>query len=161
MITGSMAMAIYSLPRMTRDIDLVVEVKPSDVDRVVELFKKDCYIDRDAVRDAINSASMFNVIHREWMTKADFIVKKDEVYRKEEFARRRRVSLGNMNIFVVSIEDLILSKLIWRKQSRSELQLADVRQLIAMNAVLDWDYLNRWGKVLGVDAGLHEAKKDE
>lgn len=38
MMTGSMAMAVYSVPRMTRDIDLVVEVKPVDVDKIVSLL---------------------------------------------------------------------------------------------------------------------------
>jgi len=45
MITGSVAMAVYSVPRMTRDIDLVVELKPGDVDKIVDLFSEDCYID--------------------------------------------------------------------------------------------------------------------
>src|SRR5437763_7624761 len=38
MLTGSMAMNYYAQPRMTRDIDVVVAIKPNDVDRVVALF---------------------------------------------------------------------------------------------------------------------------
>ena len=39
MMTGSMAMAIYSVPRMTRDIDLVIEIKP-DVRHLIETVKE-------------------------------------------------------------------------------------------------------------------------
>ena len=78
MMTGSMAMAIYSIPRMTRDIDLVVEVKPFDVDKIVKLFSEDCYIDQDSVREAVVEHSMFNIIHNEWVVKADFIIRKNE-----------------------------------------------------------------------------------
>jgi hypothetical protein len=88
MIKGSMAMSMYSEPRMTRDIDLVVEVAPKDVDTIVGLFADDCYIDRDSVRDAVETRFMFNVIHHEWVVKADFIVKKDSEYRAVEFSRR-------------------------------------------------------------------------
>ena len=158
MITGSMAMAFYSQPRMTRDLDLVVEMNMADADRLVGLFTDDCYIDRDAVRDAISRSSMFNVIHKEWTAKADFIVRKNQEYRKVEFARRRKVSVEQMDVSVVSIEDLILSKLVWRKQSRSELQLADVCQLMAANKELDWDYLRKWAKELSVEEGLSEAE---
>lgn len=40
MLTGSMAMAVYSIPRMTRDIDLVVEIQPKDIGRIVQLFSE-------------------------------------------------------------------------------------------------------------------------
>ena len=35
MITGSTAANFYTVPRMTRDIDIVVELAKSDTDRVV------------------------------------------------------------------------------------------------------------------------------
>jgi hypothetical protein len=121
MITGSMAMAIYSMPRMTRDIGLVVEVTPTDVDKIVSIFSEDCYIDQDSVMQAVSSLGMFNIIHNDWMDKADFIIKKNENYRKEEFARRQKITIENMTISVVAAEDLILSKLVWGKRSQSEL----------------------------------------
>ena len=154
MITGSIAMAIYSQPRMTRDIDLVVELDPANGDKLLALFKEDCYIDDKAVKDAINRPSMFNVIHKEWSAKADFIVRKDQEYRKVEFSRRRKISIEQADVSVVSVEDLILSKLVWRKESQSELQLADVRRLLASNPGLDWDYLKKWAIELGVEEGL-------
>ena len=45
MMTGSMAMALYSNPRMTRDIDVVVQVSLADAGKIVALFGKDFYID--------------------------------------------------------------------------------------------------------------------
>jgi hypothetical protein len=160
MMTGSMAMAVYSVPRMTRDIDLVVEIKPVDVDKIISLFSGDCYIDRDSVRQAVDTHSMFNIIHNEWVVKADFIIRKDEEYRREEFARRQKVVIENMTIFVVSVEDLILSKLVWGKKSQSELQLRDVRQMISTVSGLDWKYMKKWAAVLGIDALLKKAKEN-
>ena len=51
MVTGSVAMSHYAVPRMTRDIDLVVELSASapDADRVCRLFEDDFYVDRQAV----------------------------------------------------------------------------------------------------------------
>lgn len=111
MMTGSMAMAIYSVPRMTRDIDLVVECHPQDSDRIAALFESDCYVDRHSVREAIARRSIFNIIHNEWVIKADFIVRKDEEYRRLEFERRREFDVDGTPIHVVAAEDLILSKL--------------------------------------------------
>ncbi len=161
MITGSMAMAIYSMPRMTRDIDLVVEVTPTDVDKIVGIFSEDCYIDQDSVMQAVSTHGMFNIIHNNWMVKADFIIKKNENYRKEEFARRQKINIENMTISVVTAEDLILSKLVWGKRSQSELQLSDVCQMISTVSELDWKYMQNWAAVLGVDDLLRKAKENE
>jgi hypothetical protein len=158
MLTGSMAMAIYSIPRMTRDIDLIVEIRHADIDKIVNLFSKDCYIDLDTVKRAVRSHGMFNIIHNDWVIKADFIIKKNEDYRKEEFARRQEVDIEGVAISVVSAEDLILSKLVWGRQFGSELQLHDVRQMISSVPELDWQYMNKWADILGVDGLLLGVK---
>jgi hypothetical protein len=160
MLTGSMAMAVYSIPRMTRDIDLVIEVEAADVERLFDLFAKDCYIDREIVKEAVNAHSMFNIIHNKWVIKADFIIKKNEEYRREEFSRRQKIALEDSTVFVVSPEDLILSKLVWGKQSQSDLQVGDVRQMIAVVPKLDWQYIKKWAIILRVDSLLQKAKNN-
>ncbi|MEA3420391.1 MAG: DUF6036 family nucleotidyltransferase [Acidobacteriota bacterium] len=160
MMTGSMAMAIYSIPRMTRDIDMVVELTPADVDKIVGLFSKDCYIDRESVRQAVQAHEIFNIIHNDWVIKADFIIRKNEDYRKEEFRRRQKMNIEGVAISVVSAEDLILSKLVWGKQSKSELQLSDVRQMISTVSELDWKYIQKWATVLGIDELLRKVKEN-
>lgn len=161
MMTGSMAMAVYSIPRMTRDIDLVVELEPADVDKIVNLFSKDCYIDRDSVRQAVDTHSMFNIIHNEWIIKADFIIRKNEEYRREEFSRKQKIVIEDTAVFVVSAEDLILSKLVWGKESQSDLHFGDVRQMISTVLGLDWEYMEKWAIVLGIHQLLEKAKNNE
>jgi hypothetical protein len=161
MMTGSIAMAIYSIPRMTRDIDLVVEFTPTDVDRIVDLFSGDCYIDRDSVLEAVHAQGIFNIIHNNWVIKADFIIRKNEEYRTEEFKRRQKIDIEDVPISVVAAEDLILSKLVWGKQSRSDLQLRDVCQMISTVPELDWKYMEKWAIVLGIEELLRKANTIE
>lgn len=156
MITGSIAANYYAVPRMTRDIDLVVELSAADADRVCALFEDDFYVEREAVRRAIADRTSFNIIHTAMVVKVDFIVRKDSEYRREEFRRRRRVIIDDMAIFIVTPEDLIISKLDWARDTRSEVQLADVRNLLAAPG-LDREYLTRWTTRLGLDALLQEA----
>ena len=160
MITGSMAMAFYSVPRMTRDVDLVVEVALSDTDKLVDLFSPDCYIEPESVRQSIVAGSMFNIIHREWAIKADFIIRKDTEYRSVEFDRKQRIELEGFEVSVVAVEDLILSKLVWGKRSQSEVQMRDVRQLLESVAELDREYLEKWSLALKVNHLLNETEKD-
>jgi hypothetical protein len=46
MITGSMAVNYYAVPRMTRDIDLVVELSGGDAGRFRETFQDDFWRSR-------------------------------------------------------------------------------------------------------------------
>ncbi len=157
MVTGSIALSVYAQPRMTRDVDLVVELRPGDADRFVALFERDFHCDLDRVRDAIARGTMFNLIHIGAVVKVDCIVRKDTPYRVEEFRRRRTMTVNGQPMFVVSAEDLVLSKLDWARDSRSEIQLRDVRQLLEAQPGLDWDYMKRWATVLGVSALLVEV----
>ncbi|MET0851715.1 MAG: hypothetical protein ABW020_11335, partial [Candidatus Rokuibacteriota bacterium] len=107
MVTGSVAANCYAVPRMTRDIDIVVDLGEADADRVLELFRADFYVDPDAVREAVAERSAVNLIHQDFVLKVDLIVRKDTDYRRTEFARRRRLRLGDLNLAIVAPEDLI------------------------------------------------------
>ena len=152
MLTGSLALSYYAEPRMTRDIDLVVELSSGDAKRLAALFEPQYYVPADA-EEALRERGMCNVLHLEKLVKLDLIVRKDEPFRRNEFERRKRVQLGGFDAWIATREDLILSKLVWAKPSGSELQLRDVRALLAGGT--DLGYLRRWAADLGV-AGLLE-----
>lgn len=158
MMTGSMASALYARPRMTRDIDVVIECRPPDWATIVQLFVPDCYVDSETVRDAIATRTMFNIIHNEWIVKADFIVRKDDTYRKMEFGRRRLFDIEGISVWVVAPEDLVLSKLRWSKDADSELQKDDARSIVQSTQGLDWAYIDKWAGYLGVDDLLGEVR---
>jgi hypothetical protein len=148
MLTGSMAMNYYAQPRMTRDIDVVVALVPADADTVVQLFHPDYYVSRDAVSSSISRESLFNLIHQESVIKVDCIVRKRTPYRLAEFDRRQRIRIENFSTWIVSKEDLIISKLDWGKDSHSELQLRDVKNLAGTGC--DTAYIEHWTKELGL-----------
>lgn len=150
MVTGSIAMNYYVVPRMTRDIDIVVELSEEDVEKTVRLFQRDFYVEREMVERAVKDRLMFNVIHNAHVIKVDLIVRKNGDYRKEEFSRRRTVKIGDHSLQIVSPEDLILSKLDWAKDSHSEMQLRDVQNLLTGVQRLDHHYLIAWVDRLGL-----------
>lgn len=157
MVTGSFAANYYAVPRMTRDIDLVVELAAADADRFCAGFEGDFYLDRDAVRAAIANRGAFNLIHLQHVVKVDCIVRKDSEYRRTEFERRRQGSIEGHGVAIVTPEDLIVSKLDWMRHTRSEVQLSDVRNLLRSVPDLDRRYLAHWTERLGLVALYREA----
>jgi hypothetical protein len=158
MLTGSMAMNYYAQPRMTRDIDVVVAIAPEDVRRLTNLFRPNYYVSEQSIRESLAEESIFNLIHNESVIKVDCIVRKASEYRKIEFERRQKISILDFTTFIVTKEDLIISKLYWAKESRSELQLGDVKNLLATG--YDSDYLRHWTHELKLDSLLEECLRD-
>lgn len=144
MLTGSFAANFYATPRMTRDIDIVIEIRLAEVAKIFQIFQKDFYVDKVSINEAIKHQSMFNIIHNEQVFKIDFIVRKDDEYRLVEFKRKQRICLDDVSIWIVSPEDLIISKLFWAKDSLSEIQIRDVKNLLLTVHQLDLDYIREW-----------------
>jgi hypothetical protein len=162
MMTGSMALAFYSTPRMTRDIDIILQVSYADVGKIVALFKKDFYIDENSVRQAVRDQSMFNIIHNESVLKVDFIIRKDEEYRKEEFLRKRKITIEGspgFNSFAGRPDSIKISlgKDFTISSSTSRCQTDDVE----MSKQIDHEYLTKWSKTLGVEELLTSVRKYE
>src|ERR1022692_1595593 len=155
MLTGSFALAYYATPRMTRDLDIVVALNERDVDTLVVAFASDFYIDADAARTAILLERMFNLMHLESGVKVDLIVRKSSEFRQVEFARRKPIAIAGIRTWIVSCEDLILSKLVLARESNSEMQRRDIHQLLVA-APVDLDYIRKWAPGLGVAMLLDE-----
>lgn len=158
MLTGSMAMNYYAQPRMTRDIDIVVELEESDAEKLISSFEPDYFVPGDALLSALRERGMFNLLHLDSVVKVDLIVRKQVPYRQNEFARRVQVALPGFSAWLVSREDLILSKLAWAKEGESELQRRDVRNLLS--GEVDLAYLRHWAPALNVSELLEDCLRE-
>ncbi|NGX58874.1 MAG: hypothetical protein KR126chlam3_00015 [Chlamydiae bacterium] len=158
MLTGSFAANFYVVPRMTRDIDIVIEIHKPDIEKLFLIFQKDFYIEKDAIHEAIEHQGMFNIIHNESVLKIDFIVRKEASYRHTEFQRRQQIQLDDSSIWIVSPEDLIISKLFWAKDSLSEMQQKDVENLLLSLKNLNIEYIHEWVEKLGLNHIYEKVK---
>ncbi|NGX37321.1 MAG: hypothetical protein K1000chlam2_00475, partial [Chlamydiae bacterium] len=158
MVTRCGEAEVYAVTRMTRDRDVIIEIQKPDIDTLCQLFQNDLYVDKDSIFDAIERQGMFNIISNASVFKVDFIVRKEETYRAWEFKRRKRIKLENIPVWIVAPEDLIISKLFWSKDSISEMQLNDVRNLFSSLDNLDQEYIEKWIKELKLEAIYEKVK---
>ncbi len=157
MLTGSLAMSFYARPRMTRDIDLVIALEGAETSRLIGALGPDYHADAAAIAAALLGARPWNIIHLPSVVKIDLIPRKDTPYRRVEFERRRQVDLAGVPLWIVSVEDLILSKLDWSRQSRSEQQRRDIKLLLA--TAFDRAYLDEWSERLRLTELLVEIER--
>jgi hypothetical protein len=147
MLSGSVAMSIYVEPRATRDLDFVVNLSEANVSTLINHFGSGYYCATDAVYSAVKEKGMFNIIDHASGFKADFIVLKDSDFRQTEFGRRQQADFFGVPIYVVSLEDLLISKLIWIQELQSEIQKNDIKVLAEVDH-LDRNYIQQWVRTL-------------
>jgi hypothetical protein len=148
-VTGSWALGTYAEPRMTRDIDIVLDLTVAAYEQRV----RSAFADQWLVNDPIDIGGRFigGVIHRTEITRADLIFGRDDAFARSAMERRRRFGHPTLGpIWVISPEDLVLAKLEWSDGGASELQIRDVRSLIRLNADLDWGYIERYAAAMGL-----------
>ncbi len=158
MLTGSFASNFYAVPRMTRDIDIVIEIDEIETNKFCRFFEKEFYLSRPSILEAIEHQGMFNIIHNDSVFKIDFIIRKDLAYREIEFRRRKRIDVDGTYIWIVSPEDLIISKLFWAKDSFSDLQIRDIENLLVSNKNIDKKYISDWVQKLGLNEIFNRVK---
>jgi hypothetical protein len=156
MVSGSIAASFYVEPRMTRDLDIVVDLTPDTAVGLAALLAEDFYCDEQALVRAARERSMTNAIHTETLLKVDLIVRKDDAFHREEFSRRVGRRLGVVDVDLVTPEDLVVAKLLWFEKSRSAIQRADIVRLLRDLPTLDRAYIDWWAARLGVGALLTE-----
>lgn len=146
-ITGGYAVSVWGSPRSTLDIDLITGLKPAQVSLLIKAISpgKGAYLDEEAIREAISSGGEFNYIPAESGLKVDFWVITDaNKAGRLELKRKKKETFEGQEIFFISPEDLILSKLRWARLSKSTRHAEDIRSVLAVSGkTLDLAYLKR------------------
>jgi hypothetical protein len=155
MVVGSVASSYHGEPRLSYDIDLVVEADEERILEFVRSFAPPFYVSETAARQAVGRRGMFNVIHPDCEQKADIILCKDDDFNRGEFARKAPALVWGVEVDVATPEDTILAKLAWARRSGSERQRNDALGILtAQQRTLDIAYLRHWAAELGVEETL-------
>jgi len=147
MLSGSLALNLYAIPRATRDIDMIVELQERHIAQFIAAIKDKFYFSESTIKEEIKRSGMFNIIHLESSYKIDFIVRSSHPFEIQKFQRRQKIEFLGSTIWVITLEDLIISKLMWIQQLESELQKRDIQSLLE-NSKTDLDYVKQWCKEL-------------
>lgn len=156
-VSGSLASSARGIARASVDVDLVADVRAEHVEALASRLRPAYYVSEEAIRDAAENRSSFNVVHLETMLKVDVFVTRGRPFDLEAFARARVEALDDADegarFPVAAAEDVILAKLEWFRlgKERSERQWSDVLGVLRTSAAaIDRAYLERHARALGV-----------
>ena len=131
LVGGSLASSLSGEPRSTLDVDIVVAMATSDVDRVATALGGEFEVDDLAVARAVRERSSVNVFHRASAIKVDLFVMGGSPLDEEPMNRRQRVQVTadpDRYLYAYTPEDILLQKLRWFRKGNevSDRQWRDV-----------------------------------
>jgi hypothetical protein len=162
-VGGSWASSIHGVPRQTFDIDIVADLSITHVPGMMDRLQPRFYVDADAVRNAIETHSSFNVIHLRSGFKVDVFTLGESDFDRVEFERRQEQQILEdppRRVFVKSPEDIVLRKLQWFDMGGgvSDRQWTDAVGVLKVQAErLDLRHLRRWAEHLDITDLLERA----
>jgi len=138
MITGSMASMIYGEPRLTHDIDMVIELGRADAPKLVEAFPLEEFycppLEVVLVEAHRRQRGHFNLIHHRTGFKADvYLAGQDELH-QWALNRRRPIETDDETFWIAPIEYVIVRKLEYFREGGSEKHLRDIQGMLSVSA---------------------------
>jgi hypothetical protein len=161
-ITGSIASSYYGNARTTHDVDVIVALSPDQVPALCREFGgDDWYVSEEAARTAARGHGMFNVLHSPSGFKVDFVVLSDSSLDRDRLARARVVVLpGGKSVRMASPEDVILKKLQFYVEGRSDKHLTDIVGMLRLSGPeIDRVFIDRMAGPMGVAAEWERMKQ--
>jgi len=162
MITGGLAAIIYGEPRLTNDVDLVLQLSPGDAERLAAAFPTARYYvpPVETIREEAARATRghFNIIDLETSLRADVYCLGDDALGAWAMARRRTVPIADGTVWVAPLEYVILLKLRYYRESGSDRHLRDIAAMRRISGeLLDQTALDGWIARLGLEPEWKKA----
>ena len=163
LVTGSVAAMAYGEPRLTNDIDLILEIKPEDIDSLTQAFPGSHYylppleiIHSERVR---SQRGHLNIFHLETMLKADIYLAGSDPLHHWAFQHSQRMEIEGTSVAFAPPEYVILRKLEFFQEGGSEKHLRDIASiLIESNLELNTPYLEQEILARGLCESWQRAK---
>lgn len=160
MISGSLATNVYGVPRATDDGDFVVEFPPGcRIEHLARALPATLRLDPQSRFEAVTGSRMHACTVRDSAFRIELFLVTDDPHDRERFARRYRLATPFGAVWMPTVEDVIVTKLLWSARAGRAKDRDDCRNVIALqHAVVDWPYVQRWCERHGTRALLDEIR---
>ena len=137
MVTGSVASIIYGEPRITHDVDIVVEITVDDAQKIFRHFPINEFycppIDILTIEAKRLHRGHFNLIHHETGFKADIYIAGNDDFAKWALKNTYDLYLEGEKVKIAPIEYVIIKKLEYYKEGKAQKHVVDIVNILKLS----------------------------
>ncbi len=156
-VVGGLAVITHGFPRTTQDIDVIVSVELEEIHTLGERLMTTFTPLKENPIEFLERYFVMPTVYQPTKVLVDFSAGLSG-FEKSACIRSRRVSFGNVDVPIITIEDLIIFKLV----ASRHLDLADVNELFVRHSeTIDRSYLRSIAKQFALLERSDVAEKVE
>lgn len=164
MVTGAVASIAYGEPRLTHDVDIVIEISREHCARLGELFPGEEFycppVEVLLIESSRPQRGHFNLIDHETGLKADIYPCGRDQLSAWGLDHARKLIVDTSEVWIAPPEYVIARKLEYYSEGSSEKHLRDIEGILAVSAAaIDSVALERSIDLLGVRAAWAKVKR--
>lgn len=162
-VTGSVASMVFGEPRLTNDIDVVIDLHSPDIPRLLEAFpEQDYYLPPIEIIESElsrGSRGSFNIICQKTMLKADIYLTGADPLQKWGMEHARILEIDDLPVSFAPPEYTILRKLEFYREGQSQKHIRDIASMLnESSSQIDFIWLSENITRLGLTPQWQEAQ---
>ena len=148
LVTGSVASILYGEPRLTHDIDLVLNLSDNQVDLFIAAFPSNQFYcpPKEVIKIELNRnlRGHLNIIHQETGYKADIYFREKDDLMVWAFKNRQIIKIYGSSISIAPPEYVIIKKLEFYKEGKAQKHLIDIQGILSNSKdMIDFKFLEK------------------
>jgi hypothetical protein len=156
LLSGSFASNYHGIPRSTKDADFVIHLAGGVGAEFARRLEPDLELDPQLSFETVTGTYRQFIRHRKSAFKIEIFLLSPDAHDQDRFARRRGELLFGRKVWLLSPEDVIVSKLRWARNKDKD----DIRNVLTVQRDrLDWPYIEKWCLTHGTLALLQEIRR--
>ena len=162
-ITGSVATSVHGEPYSSLDVDLIVQANSQQATDLAKRLTPRFYAPEDMLEEAARERGFTNVLDNRTGFKVDLSFVGESGFFGTVMQRRMKSKIGTESpeFDFVTPEDVILMKLVWRRDTQSQKQWDNALSVARVRgARMDWKYLFEQARVLEIENDLIKLRDE-
>jgi hypothetical protein len=145
MLVWSLATNVYCVPRSTEDGDVVVNFSVSQVASEIAAANSNIKFDAQLTFESVTATRKMVLRAAQHSFEVELFQLSDDEHDQMRFSRRVKVNTMGREVWIASLEDMIITKLRWSQSAAREKDVSDARNLIGVQRdFINWPYVESW-----------------
>ena len=161
MVVGSLSTNYHSIVRSTKDADIVLQANLGDTARLIASDFDELVLDPQLGFEGVTLTKRLVLRAKSENFVVELFGLSDDPHDQERFARRTCVEWLEEPTWIATKEDAIVTKLRWSQLVGREKDIADVRNVIAVQGdAIEWPYVEGWCDLHGSRPLLEKIREE-
>jgi hypothetical protein len=144
-LVGSFASNAYGVSRSTQDADIVVQTRSGQISELTKALGPAFELETQMQFETVTGTQKTLLRERESGFAIELFELSSDPHDQQRFSRRRQLSVLDRETWILTVEDVLVTKLNWLRLANRTKDMLDIRSVIAVQGdAIDWPYVERW-----------------